>query len=129
MARKSGNIFKGEVNEQATSSATYPRKNYKVEWEDGKPIIIKENKRKRKIDKFSMKKQLERQHQPIPHSLEEWGGHRGLIEYQMGKAMAEDILDLRKGKEKGIDPQKWLCDYVNDQMGLIGYCIKVVVVG
>lgn len=129
MARKSGNIFKGEVNEQATSSAAYPRKNYKIKWEDGNPVIVKEKRRNKKTDKFSMRKQLERKHQPIPHSVEEWQGHRGLIEYQMGHAMAEDILDLRRGKEKGIDPQKWLCDYINDQMGLIGYCIKVVIAG
>ena len=34
-----------------------------------------------------------------------------------------------EGKEKGIDPQKWLCDYINEQMGLIGYCVKVVITG
>lgn len=117
---KTINIFKGERNEQATNSKAYPKKNYKMKFQK------RDNKKK---DKFSIKKQLERKHQPIPHTIEEWGGHRGLIEYQMGRAMMEDILDLRKGKEKGIDPQKWLCDYVNDQMGLIGYCIKVVAVG
>ena len=86
-------------------------------------------KEKKTNDKFSMKKQIERKHQPIPRSVEEWDGHRGLIEYQMGKDMAADILALRKGKEKGIDPQKWLCDYINEQEGLIGYCIKVVIAG
>ena len=95
-----------------------PRKNFKTKFA-----------KRKKEDKFSIKKQLERQHQPIPKSIEEWQGHRGLIEYQMSRTMAEDILDLRKGKDKGIDPQKWLCDYVNDQMGFIGYCIKVVVIG
>ena len=107
------------------------KKNVKVNWEDGKPVLSKENNRnnRKKNDKFSIKKQFERKHQPIPRSVEEWQGHRGLIEYQMGRAMAENILDLRKGKEKGIDPQKWLCDYINDQMGFIGYCIKVVIAG
>ena len=106
------------------------KKNVKVRWEDGKPVLSRENNRnKKKNEKFSMRKQIERKHQPIPRTVEEWQGHRGLIEYQMGRAMAEDILDLRRGKEKGIDPQKWLCDYVNDQMGLIGYCIKVVIAG
>ena len=89
----------------------------------------KNNNKNKKNDKLSMKKQIERKHQPIPRSVEEWDGHRGLIEYQMGKEMAEDILALRKGKEKGIDPQKWLCDYINEQEHLIGYCIKVVIAG
>ena len=106
----------------------YNKKNIKVRWEEGKAVIVSE-KKKKKNDKFSIKKQLERRHQPIPKTIEEWGGHRGLIEYQMSRTMMEDILDLRKGKDKGVDPQKWLCDYVNEQMGFIGYCIKVVAVG
>lgn len=89
--------------------------------------FIKKRISKKKNDKFSMKKQVERQHQPIPHSVEEWGGHRGLIEYQMPKDIAEDLLNSRRGKEKGIDPQKWLCDYVNTELHFIGYCIKVIV--
>lgn len=119
MAKKSGNVFKGEVNEQGTGSTPYPKKNYKLKFQ----------KRKKKEDKLSLARQAERQHQPIPKGVEEWGGHRGLIEYQMGKDIAEDILSLRKGKEKGIDPQKWLCDYINEQEHLIGYCIKVVIAG
>lgn len=84
---------------------------------------------KRKGNSLSTKKTLEYQHQPIPKSVEEWCGHRGLIEYQMSKGMAEDILGNRFGKEKNINHQKYLCDFVNDQMGLIGYCIKVVIAG
>ena len=49
------------------------------------------------------------------------------IEYQMPKEMADDLLSDRKGKERKVDPQKFLCDYVNDQMGLIGRCTKVTV--
>lgn len=103
------------------------RKDVKVRWKDDKLSIEKRNKKKN--DKFSMKKQIERQRQPIPRTVEEWQGHRGLIEYQMGREMADDILALRKGKEKGIDPQKWLCDYINEQEHLIGYCVKVVIAG
>ena len=44
-----------------------------------------------------------------------------LIEYNMPKEMAEDILNE---KAKGT-PQERLCDYVNTQCGLLGYCIKV----
>lgn len=95
-----------------------PKKNFKAKFQ----------KKDKKNDKFSMKRQIERKHQPIPYSVEEWQGHRGLIEYQMGKEMAESILDLRKGKDKGIDPQKWLCSYINNELGFIGYCIKVIIV-
>ena len=56
MARKNGNLFKGEVNEQAISSAAYPRKNYKIKWKDGNPIITKEKRKNKKTDKFSMRK-------------------------------------------------------------------------
>ena len=90
------------------------KKDVKVRWKD---------------DKLSMKKQIERKCQPIPRTVEEWQGHRGIIEYQMCHDVADSILALRKGKEKGIDPQKWLCDYINDQEGLIGYCVKVVITG
>lgn len=116
-----------ERKEQTNATRT-KRNNVKVKFQDGKPVLAKEKKNK-KDSKFSMKKQMERKHQPIPRTVEEWGGHRGLIEYQMGRDMAEDVLALRKGKDRGIDPQKWLCDFVNEQMSLIGYCIKVVIAG
>ena len=103
------------------------KKDVKVKWKDDKLSI--ERKNKKKNDKLSMKKQIERKCQPIPRTVEEWQGHRGIIEYQMCHDVADSILALRKGKEKGIDPQKWLCDYINDQEGLIGYCVKVVITG
>lgn len=86
-----------------------------------------QKREKNKPNKFSMAKQLEKRGIPLPKTWDEWGGHRGLIEYHMGKEMAEDILDLRKGKEKGIDPQLWLCNYVNEELHLIGYCTKVII--
>lgn len=46
----------------------------------------------------------------------------GLIEYKMGKTMAEEILKADKSKKA---PQEVLCEYVNTQMGLMGYCVKV----
>lgn len=81
----------------------------------------------RKPEKYSMKKQAERKRQPIPHTMEQWAGHRGLIEYAMPRGIAENLLNSRKGKEKGIDPQKYLCDYVNEELNLIGYCVKVII--
>ena len=48
----------------------------------------------------------------------------GTIEYKMPKAMADDILRDDKSKASA---QEILCDYVNTQMGLLGYCVKVLV--
>ncbi len=48
-----------------------------------------------------------------------------LIEYNMPKEMADDIIREHmehKGKGSG---QEVLCEYVNEQCGLLGYCIKV----
>ena len=50
----------------------------------------------------------------------------GYIEYQMPTAMAQAILDERTGAEAKKDPQKYLCDYVNTQYNLLGYCVRVV---
>ena len=48
----------------------------------------------------------------------------GYIEYKMSKTMAENILRDNKGKG---NPQKALCDFVNTQMGIKGYCVRVIV--
>ena len=48
----------------------------------------------------------------------------GLIEYKMPAAMAEDILKNDKTRKA---PQEVLCEYVNTQFGLLGYCVKVLV--
>ena len=50
--------------------------------------------------------------------------YRGLVEYKMGKEMAENILKDVKGKG---NPQEILCDYVNTQCGLMGYCVRVLI--
>lgn len=47
--------------------------------------------------------------------------YSGVIEYKMSKAMADSIL---KGKTNS-DPQIRLCEFVNTQLGLKGYCVKV----
>ena len=42
---------------------------------------------------------------------------------------AEEILKAAKSKSGKLPkpPQEILCDYVNTQMGLKGYCVKVLV--
>ena len=48
--------------------------------------------------------------------------HNGLIEYKMPGAAAEDILNDKSFKGSA---QEILCEYVNTQCGLLGYCVKV----
>lgn len=53
----------------------------------------------------------------------------GTIEYKMGKLMADEILKAAKGKSGKLPKpaHEILCDYVNSQMGLKGYCVRVLV--
>ena len=53
----------------------------------------------------------------------------GTIEYKMGKQMAEQILNDAKGKNGKLPKpaQEILCDYVNRESGLKGFCVKVLV--
>lgn len=55
-------------------------------------------------------------------SLSEKGGS---IEYKMSNEMARNIIKNHKGPKKR--PQEILCDYVNNQMGLKGNCVKVLI--
>ena len=48
----------------------------------------------------------------------------GTVEYKMSKTMADEIIKASKSKRR---PQEILCDYVNTQCGLQGYCVKVLV--
>ena len=45
-----------------------------------------------------------------------------VIEYKMSAALAETILKADKTKRA---PQEVLCDYVNTQCGLKGFCVRV----
>ena len=47
-----------------------------------------------------------------------------LFEYQMGRGLAETIIADDKSRRH---PQEVLCKYVNTQLGLMGYCVKVFV--
>ena len=53
----------------------------------------------------------------------------GTIEYKMGKVMAEEILKDAKTKSGKLPKpaQEVLCDYVNREFGLKGFCVKVLV--
>ena len=50
------------------------------------------------------------------------------FEYKMSKGCAENILtDPITGKRLPGDPAKILCDFVNEQYGLLGTCVSVIV--
>lgn len=49
------------------------------------------------------------------------------IEYKMPKLMASELLKTRKGLEQNMPPQKFLCMVVNEQFGIKGNCVRVVV--
>ncbi len=49
----------------------------------------------------------------------------GAVEYRMSKTAIADLLKNRKGAEAKMQPQKFLCKYVNEQEGLLYHCIKV----
>lgn len=48
------------------------------------------------------------------------------VEYRMPKASIIDLLNNRTKLEQKINPQKYLCDYVNNEYGLMGYCVRVI---
>ena len=51
----------------------------------------------------------------------------GYYEYKMPRLMAETLLKERKGEGKKMDTQKYLCDVVNSEFGIKGYCTKVLI--
>ena len=53
----------------------------------------------------------------------------GVVEYTMSKLMADEILKAAKTKSGKLPgtPQEILCKYVNQECGLKGYCVKVLV--
>lgn len=53
----------------------------------------------------------------------------GTFEYKMGKVMAEQILNGAKTKNGKLpkSAQEILCDYVNREFGLKGFCVRVLV--
>ena len=49
-----------------------------------------------------------------------------MIEYKMSEQMARELLKARKGEAAKMRPNDYLCQYVNENFGLIGYCVKVI---
>jgi hypothetical protein len=52
----------------------------------------------------------------------------GGFEYRMSRESMKSILDTRKNAvDKGKNEQDYLCKYIDEQYGLKGTCVKVVV--
>ena len=49
---------------------------------------------------------------------------KGTVEYKMTQTMATEILKARKNKKS--NPQEYLVNYVNTQMGLLRPCARVL---
>lgn len=48
----------------------------------------------------------------------------GYVEYKMDKALANQLIRQDNKKRR---PQEVLCDYVNTEYGLLGYCVRVII--
>lgn len=67
--------------------------------------------------------------QKVPEGQLAWSKpYYGPIEYEMPKLMAKEILNERKGTDKNLNPQVYLCKVVNSTFGIKGYCTKVTLV-
>ena len=47
-------------------------------------------------------------------------------EYKMSAECAKNILKNRSGSDAKKNPQQYLCEYVTEQYGLLGTCIRVL---
>ena len=50
------------------------------------------------------------------------------VEYQMPKALAEDLAKASGKSKKTLKLQEYLVDYVNRECGLLRHCTKVTIV-
>lgn len=51
---------------------------------------------------------------------------KGYVEYKMPMAQIKAILKTRKNKEKNGSNQKYLCDYVKNNYGILGTVTRVI---
>ena len=52
----------------------------------------------------------------------------GNVEYQMSVNMANAILDNRNKADMKITPNEYLCKIVNQEFGIKGNCVNVILV-
>ena len=78
----------------------------------------------RDFRKSYKKTPIQQQRTPVhrPRGVEAPDDVSEVIEYKMSAALAETLLKADKSKRS---PQEILCEYVNTQCGLKGYCVRV----
>ena len=78
----------------------------------------------RDFRKSYKKTPIQQQRTPVhrPRGIEAPDDVSEVIEYKMSAALAETLLKADKSKRS---PQEILCEYVNTQCGLKGYCVRV----
>lgn len=65
---------------------------------------------------------MEKNKKPIVSTI-----NRGCFKYKMSKEMADAYLKSRSGDEKNKHPQEYLCMVVNNEFGVKGNCIQVII--
>ena len=48
------------------------------------------------------------------------------FEYKMTARLCDEYLKSRKGEDKRLPPQEFLCKVVNQEYGIKGTCVKVL---
>ena len=48
------------------------------------------------------------------------------FQYKMSEEMTNSLLKARKGTEKKIEKQKYLCRWVNKELNIMGKCTEVL---
>lgn len=78
----------------------------------------------RDFRKSYKKPAIQQQRTPVhrPRGVEAPDDVSEVIEYKMSATLAETLLKADKSKRP---PQEVLCEYVNTQCGLKGYCVRV----
>ena len=62
----------------------------------------------------------------VPHFKEIKMKANDNFEYKMTTRLYEEYLKGRKGKNKNLDPQTYLCQIINEEYGIKGTCVKVL---
>ena len=113
MPKNDNNMQKKETNKKPTNKGFQnnkfdKNKDYRKR-NNQKPPTVKATT---KDDKFMAKKPA--------------GVYGRAYEYKMPRACANDILRECPSR---TNPQQYLCDYVTEQYGLLGWCCRVIVEG
>lgn len=103
----------GIVNKKEINNMSDFVKNENGNRNNNKKSFNKNNNRK--VKDYGSKKEVS---VPVPEVC------AGTVEYTMSKTMADEIIQSSKSKKT---PQEILCDFVNTQMGLKSYCVRVLV--